>query len=76
MRKSVSTFRKIIVALVGFPIVLLGIVLIPLPGPGILVSLLGLLILSLEFDWAKRHSDRVKALLRDIIEKARSKNRS
>lgn len=60
-------------ALIGLPIIVLGIILIPLPGPGLLVSLLGLLILSLEFDWAKRPADQMKQALKDILEKAKAK---
>jgi uncharacterized protein (TIGR02611 family) len=65
--------RKLLVSLAGFPIVILGIILIPLPGPGILVVLLGLFILSLEFDWAKRYIDKVKDWQKRTIEKAQSK---
>jgi uncharacterized protein (TIGR02611 family) len=35
-------------------VVLIGLVLVPLPGPGWLIVLAGLAILSLEFEWAQR----------------------
>lgn len=47
--------RKALVVAAGVPLVLLGFVMIPLPGPGLLVIVGGLFVLSLEFDWAKRH---------------------
>ncbi len=58
---------------VGIPVVVLGIILIPVPGPGLLVTLLGLLILSLEFEWAKNYVIKVKMLLRKVTASARKK---
>jgi uncharacterized protein (TIGR02611 family) len=51
----------------------LGIILIPLPGPGILVVLLGLFILSLEFEWAKNYLEKGKTIHHKAIEKAKAK---
>ncbi|MET7397084.1 PGPGW domain-containing protein [Dactylosporangium sp. NPDC005572] len=45
---------KIVVALVGTLIIAVGVVLLPLPGPGWVIILGGLAILSMEFHWAKR----------------------
>ena len=42
------------VAITGFLLVVLGIVLVPLPGPGWLVVAIGLGLLALEFDRAER----------------------
>jgi uncharacterized protein (TIGR02611 family) len=72
MGKFKSSSRKILVSLAGFPLIVLGIILIPLPGPGILVILLGLLVLSIEFDWAKRHRDRLNEMRKNALEKARA----
>jgi uncharacterized protein (TIGR02611 family) len=44
---------RVAAAIGGFLVVLLGIVLIPLPGPGLLVVALGLAVLALEFAWAE-----------------------
>lgn len=74
MKKIVKSLRKILVSLLGFPLFILGIILIPLPGPGLLVSLLALLILSLEFDWADRNFQKGKEQLKRIIEKSKSKS--
>lgn len=46
--------RKVLVAIVGGFVLLLGIVTIPYPGPGWLIVFAGLGILSSEFEWAKR----------------------
>lgn len=75
MKKAYKAARKLIVSLIGFGVLALGIILIPLPGPGILVCILGLFILSWEFAWAERHLDRAKAAQRKIIEKARTTNK-
>jgi uncharacterized protein (TIGR02611 family) len=46
------------VALAGFVVVLAGLAMIPLPGPGLLVTAAGLAILALEFVWAERVLER------------------
>ncbi|GAA2618338.1 hypothetical protein GCM10010399_56730 [Dactylosporangium fulvum] len=45
---------KIAVALIGTLVIAVGVVLLPLPGPGWVIILGGLAILALEFHWAKR----------------------
>lgn len=73
MHKSVSWIRKLIIGLIGFPIIVVGIILIPLPGPGLLICLLGLIILSFEFEWAKKYADQIKGTLKAILEKAQNR---
>jgi uncharacterized protein (TIGR02611 family) len=43
-----------VIGVVGGAVVLLGIILIPFPGPGWLIVLAGLAILAAEFVWAQR----------------------
>ena len=45
---------RIVVGVLGGAVTLLGLVLIPAPGPGWLVVFLGLAILSSEFEWARK----------------------
>jgi uncharacterized protein (TIGR02611 family) len=45
---------RIATGIVGVVVVAVGIVLIPFPGPGWLIVLTGLAILSVEFAWARR----------------------
>jgi len=52
--------KRIVKIVVGFTLLLLGIVLLVLPGPGWLTILLGLALLAAEFAWAKRLLDRLK----------------
>jgi len=46
--------RRIVVGMVGTAVVIAGIILLPLPGPGMLVILLGGGILATEFRFAKQ----------------------
>ena len=50
--------------MLGTAIVLLGLVLVPFPGPGWLIVFLGLGILATEFAWAERLLDYGRAKFR------------
>jgi uncharacterized protein (TIGR02611 family) len=47
-------WRKIVVGVAGIPVLIVGIIAIPYPGPGWLIVFAGLGILSTEFPWANR----------------------
>lgn len=53
--------KRIAVTIAGFVVVLVGIVLIPLPGPGWLIVFGGLAILATEYVWARRLLNYAKA---------------
>lgn len=55
---------RIAVAVLGAAIVILGLVLVPFPGPGWLIVFLGLGILATEFAWAERLLDFGRAKFR------------
>lgn len=63
----VPRVRKIVVAVIGSTIVLVGIALLVLPGPASLVIPVGLIILASEFAWARRALRRGKV----AVEKTR-----
>lgn len=67
MKKTLYTLKRAVVGVFGVLVATIGIILIPLPGPGLLIVLAGLLILSIEFEWARRQRDKVKRHLDDII---------
>jgi uncharacterized protein (TIGR02611 family) len=46
--------RKVVYSVVGFTVILIGIVMIVLPGPAIVIIPLGLAILATEFAWARK----------------------
>ena len=51
---------RLAVAIVGFTVTLLGVVMLVTPGPGWLMILLGLGVLGVEFVWARRLLRRLK----------------
>ena len=51
--KNLPGAKRIITAIVGGTVVLIGVVLLVLPGPGLLVIALGLALLATEFAWAE-----------------------
>jgi tellurite resistance protein TerC len=52
--------RRIVIAIVGFTVLVLGIVMIVTPGPAFVAIPLGLAILSLEFAWARYWLSKVR----------------
>ncbi|MDY0907995.1 TIGR02611 family protein [Microbacterium sp. CFBP9034] len=54
---------RVSVGIVGGLLAFLGLLLVPLPGPGWLVVFLGLAVLGTEFHWARRIADALKRLL-------------
>jgi len=59
--KSVRQVKKLIIAVIGFTVLLTGIAMIVLPGPAIVVIPIGLAILATEYVWTRRLLDRVKS---------------
>jgi uncharacterized protein (TIGR02611 family) len=51
---ATAALYRTVVGVVGTLVVLLGVVLIPLPGPGWRIVFIGLSILGSEFHWARR----------------------
>jgi tellurite resistance protein TerC len=62
--------RKIVVAVIGTTIVLIGIAMVVLPGPGTVVILSGLVILASEFAWARWLLRRGKKIVKKTKSKA------
>ncbi len=67
--KSLKTVKRIIVAIIGFTVLIIGIALIVLPGPAFIVIPLGLAILASEFLWARRLLKKIKNTMRRQKEK-------
>jgi Putative transmembrane protein (PGPGW) len=68
-----SAVKRFAVGALGFVVVGLGIVLMPLPGPGLLIVLVGVLILATQFEWAERRVEQVKrAALRGATDSVKS----
>jgi len=52
--KTVKQIKRLIIAVIGFTVLLIGLLMIVLPGPAFIVIPLGLGILATEFIWARR----------------------
>ena len=55
-----TTCRKILIALVGGTVLILGVIMLVTPGPAIVVIPVGLAILATEFAWAKRYKCKLE----------------
>jgi uncharacterized protein (TIGR02611 family) len=58
--ETVKQARRLVVAVVGFTVLLIGLAMIVLPGPAVVVIPVGLAILATEFVWARNLLKRVK----------------
>lgn len=58
------TLKRWGILALGWAVVIVGLILIPLPGPGVLAILAGLVILSLESAWARWLLLRCKSYIR------------
>ena len=52
--------KKLIVAVIGTTVLIIGIIMIVAPGPAFIVIPIGLSILATEFVWARKLLDKVK----------------
>jgi uncharacterized protein (TIGR02611 family) len=53
-RRSIDSAYRVVVGIVGSLVVAVGLATIPLPGPGWLTVIAGLVVLATEFRWAER----------------------
>lgn len=53
-RPWLNMLYKIIITTLGVVIVIVGLILVPLPGPGWLIVFIGLTVLGSEYHWARR----------------------
>ncbi len=64
--------KRIVVAVVGGTITLIGIALLVLPGPAFIVIPIGLSILATEFVWARGFLRRARALATRVTAKSKA----
>jgi uncharacterized protein (TIGR02611 family) len=67
---ALRVLRRITITVVGFVVLLVGVVMLVAPGPGFVVIALGLLILSAEYEWARRHFRTAKTHAQSLAERA------
>jgi hypothetical protein len=61
-----NSLRRVAITVLGFVLVIAGIAALILPGPGLLLLLAGLVVLSQEFEWAERRVEPVKKRAFDV----------
>lgn len=72
MRKRLSNLpyryaRRVVIAIVGGCMVLVGIAMIVLPGPAFIVIPAGLGVLALEFAWARLWLKKIRAAGKNVM---------
>ena len=70
MKGLARLLRRIAVTVVGTVILVVGVVLLVAPGPGLLVIVLALMVFAVEYQWARRHLTAVRARARSAADKA------
>lgn len=63
--------RRIVIAVVGSTVLLVGIILLVTPGPAFIVIPAGLGILAMEFAWARRWLRKAKDMASDTFQRMR-----
>lgn len=58
--------RKVVIAVIGTTVLLIGVALIVLPGPAFIVIPIGLSILASEFIWARRVLKRGRIFVKKV----------
>lgn len=67
-QKTPKKIRQTIIFIIGWVVVLVGIIDLPLPGPGWVIIFLGFAILATEFAHAKRTRDWMVHVLKKITD--------
>ncbi len=60
MEATIKSVRKIGITIAGLSLLALGVVMLVLPGPGVLFIIAGLTVLAKQFRWAEIALTRVK----------------
>ena len=76
LRFIVQSGKRIAVTFIGFVLLLVGIVMIVTPGPGILLIIAGLAVLATEYVWAERLLNLAKQKAAQAKDTITRKNRS
>jgi tellurite resistance protein TerC len=72
---TIKQAKRLIVFVTGLTVLLVGVALLVLPGPGIITIVLGLAILATEFVWAQRLYKRFEKGAKDIKNSLRNDNK-
>ena len=58
--RAARAAKRVLLETLGWALLLVGLAAIPLPGPGLLITFAGLLLLSRQYAWAQRRVDTVR----------------
>jgi uncharacterized protein (TIGR02611 family) len=67
-QRTPAAVRKPVVLIAGVAVVIAGIILLPLPGPGWVVIFLGFAVLATEFAAAEKVRDKMVAIFKQVLE--------
>ena len=67
--------RRIVVAVIGGTILVIGIAMVILPGPAIIVIPIGLGVLGLEFAWARFWLRKLRVTATDMVNRVRRRGK-
>lgn len=62
-RPALNVVYRVLITIIGSLVIVIGLILVPLPGPGWLIVFIGLTILGSEFHWARRLTSWVRMQL-------------
>lgn len=68
--------KRGIILIIGGTIIFFGVLLLVLPGPGLLVIIAGLAVLATEFAFAERALSKVKKSVKEVGERVRKRKNS
>lgn len=71
--ETLKLVRRLVIAMTGLVVLLVGVLMLVLPGPAFIVIPMGLAILSLEFAWAGLLLKRVRKQLSEVASRAAGK---
>lgn len=75
-RRSTHLALKLVVLVLGVALVVAGVVMLVLPGPGVAAILLGLVVLASEYAWAQRLRDPLWARASAAVDVVRRRRRT
>jgi tellurite resistance protein TerC len=62
LTRGIRAARRVVIGVVGITILMVGAALLVLPGPAFIVIPIGLAVLAVEFEWARRLLRRAREL--------------
>ncbi|HEX5455772.1 MAG TPA: PGPGW domain-containing protein [Candidatus Saccharimonadales bacterium] len=73
MKAIIKLLKKMAVFIVGAAFLLAGIIMLVTPGPGLVGIITGLVILSIEFEWAEKYLKIARKKLKETNDKIKEK---